>query len=569
MKHFNISAWRRALLSPSVGALALFLWMVALVMLPNLMLALTGEYGPWSVAVGITLPLGLYLLTTLLSRRVVLLVAMLMPLLALGVVQVVLLYLYGNSIIAVDMFTNMMTTSPSESRELLSGLMPLIVAIVAACMPLLLALVRRIGRGEYLLSERARRALAISGALLTIVGVQLLYPAEQMADCKVLRCEIFPMSALHNLRLALENREAVRGYESLSSGFDFEAQRDSLAPSREVYVYVVGESSRAANWSLYGYNRVTNPCLSRREGVALFKNVITQSNTTHKSVPLMLSSASAENYDQLFRRKGLAALFGDVGFRTCFISAQSPQGAMVDNFARECDQVIYLDSPCYDGELLPIMRQVVEADERDLLVILHSYGSHFCYNMRYPPQFARFQPEERVDVDADNLFSLRNAYDNSILYTDYVLDSVIGYLASLECCAAMLYCSDHGEGLFDDERGGFLHASPKVSYYQLHIPAFVWFSEGYRELRPEKVANAERNRWSAATTRAMFHTLADMASIRSPYVEPRLSLLGEEYDSHQPRLYLNDRNEAVALDERIGVSELDRREFLLHGINLR
>lgn len=568
MKHFNISARRRVSLSPAVRALALFLWMVALVMLPNLILAFTEDYGAWSVAVGLTLPLGLYLLTTMLTRRVTILVLMLMPILVLGLVQVVLLYLYGNSIIAVDMFTNMMTTSASESGELLHGLMPLLVVITLVCLPLLYALVRQIGHPDCMLSERARSLLATLGAVLTIVGVQLLYPAELVSGSRVLRCEIFPMNAIHNLRIALANSDDVRHYESLSAEFAYEAEREPLAACREVYVYVIGESSRAANWSLYGYNRVTNPRLGRRADISLFKNVVTQSNTTHKSVPLMLSSASAIDYDQLFRRKGLAALFGEVGFRTCFISAQSRQGAMIDNLARECDQVLYLDAPCYDGDMLQLMRQAIEADERDLLVILHSYGSHYCYNMRYPRQFARFQPEDRTDVDVGNLFSLRNAYDNTILYTDYLLDSVIEYLDSQGLCAAMLYCSDHGEGLFDDERGGFLHASTKVTYFQLHIPSLVWFSQSYRELHPDHCANAARNRWAAASTRAMFHTMADIASIRSPYVEPRLSLVSGEYDSHQRRLYLDDRNRAVALDERIGIGELDHREFLLHGINL-
>ena len=77
---------------------------------------------------------------------------------------------------------------------------------------------------------------------------------------------------------------------------------------------------------------------------------------------------------------------------------------------------------------------------------------------------------------------------------------------------------------------------------------------------------AQTHRWSAASTNAMFHTMADIASIRSPYVDIRKSLVSPAFDSSSPRLYLNDRNEAVLIGHRIGLTDLDRREFLLHGV---
>lgn len=546
----------------------LLLWLMVALMLPNLLLAFTEKYNGWSVAAGITLPLGLYLLSTLVTRRTSIITLVLMPIVVLCVVQVVVLYLYGNSVIAVDMFTNIMTTNPAESRELLGGLVPVILLVVVVYAPLLYAAFRQLRRGEYLLSERARRVAALGGAMLTIIGVQLLYPAGEVADCNVVRCEIFPVNALHNLRIAVGNRRAVRNYERTSADFTYDASRTEQLPVREVYAYVIGESSRACNWSLCGYGRATNPRLTERDDIYLFRNVITQSNTTHKSVPLMLSSVDAEEYNQLFCRKGIAALFGEVGFYTSFISAQSRQGAMVDNFARESDEILYLDVSGYDLRLLQQMQRVVESSDEDMLIILHCYGSHYRYNQRYPREFAVFQPDVRAEVTAENRASLLNSYDNSILYTDYLLNSVIEYLGSLDACTAMLYCSDHGEGIFDDERGLFLHSSPTLSYYQLHIPALVWFSERYCAEYPEKVTMAARHRWSPASTSAMFHTLADIASIRSDYVELDKSLVSVCFDEGASRLYLNDRNEAVLPDWRVGITDLDRREFLLRGIGL-
>ena len=89
------------------------------------------------------------------------------------------------------------------------------------------------------------------------------------------------------------------------------------------------------NWQLYGYDRETNPELARIDDLVVFRDMLTQSNTTHKSVPLILSSVRTDEHEELFRRKGLPALFNEAGFDTWFISNQSPQGAMIDNLAHD------------------------------------------------------------------------------------------------------------------------------------------------------------------------------------------------------------------------------------------
>ena len=241
-------------------------------------------------------------------------------------------------------------------------------------------------------------------------------------------------------------------------------------PNAEIYVYVIGEASRAANWQLYGYHRETNPCLTRTEGLVVFRNTVTQSNTTHKSVPLILSSVKTDQHEELYRRKGLPALFKETGFKTWFLSNQRPQGAMIDKLAKDADSLVYLPEPRYDMQLLEAMKRVIAEDpEHDLLIILHCYGSHFTYHQRYPREFARFLPDDNVAINRKNVEKLVNAYDNSIYYTDHFLSQTIEYLRSLENdCSALLYCADHGEDILDDERERFLHASPTTTFYQLY-----------------------------------------------------------------------------------------------------
>lgn len=568
MKRFNRLSLHFCRLSPSGVALVMLVWLMAAVMLPNIVFAFTEEYGGWSIAAGVILPLGVYLLPLLFTRRVGVVTLVLLPILALCVVQVVLLYIYGNSIIAVDMFTNIMTTNADESRELLGGVVPIVVTVLLIYLPPIVFALRRFGDERYRLTEQVRKGAVLVGAVLTLVGVQLLYPAARVAnDDRIMRSELFPVNVIRNFCIAVENGIAVRRYDKSSANFDHSARRLSPSPEREIYILFIGESSRAASWEMYGYHRSTNPRLSKRDDILLFKNLLTQSNTTHKSVPLMLSSVDAAEYSELFNRKGVADLFRQSGFRTYFLSTQSPQGAMVDNFARECDEVIYIGSPSDDWQLVQMMQRIVESEpEADMFFILHSYGSHYRYNQRYLPHFALFRPDDGGVVNERNIESLRNAYDNSVLYTDYLINQLAEYLCSLEACSAMLYCSDHGEDLFDDGRGMFLHSSPRVTYYQLHIPCLVWLSAKYRESYPTKVALLQQHRWSPASTSAIFHTLADIASIDSPYVDRSKSLSSVEFDESAERLYLGDGNCAECIDSRIGVTILDRREFLLHGI---
>ena len=165
---------------------------------------------------------------------------------------------------------------------------------------------------------------------------------------------------------------------------------------------------------------------------------------------------------------------------------------------------------------------------------------------------------------------IRNAYDNSIRYTDYVLNEIISLLETQpNTCSAMLYCADHGEDLLDTKEERFLHSSPTATYYQLHIASIAWFSPLYRELFAEKVEAACANENAPVTTYSVFHTMADVASIDSPYINFRASLVSEEFDFATKRYYLNDHNRAVCLDENIGIDDEQRKLFRDAGIEIK
>ena len=541
---------------------------VALI-IPNCVLANTEPYSVWTVEALILMPLGFYMMWSVALRRSGVMIWLAFPFIFFCAFQIVLLYLFGNSIIATDMFTNLLTTNPGEAGELLGNIYPSVVLVCVIYLPLLWLAAREIGHKRYI-TRTARMNIGLTGAALFALGLLALWPAYHVSeDRHVLRDEIFPLNVLYNLGLSGSEFRKSFNYEKTSAGFSYEAERTAEVPGREVYVYIIGEASRAMNWQLYGYGRETNPLLSQEEGLVVFRDVLTQSNTTHKSVPLILSSVATDEHDELYRRKGLPALFNEAGFDTWFISNQSRQGAMIDHLAHDAKHLIYIRSPRHDTQLLDEMRKAVEkSTSRKLFFILHCYGSHFSYHQRYPREFAYFQPDNDVAIAKQPRPMLVNAYDNSVRYTDYVLSKIIDYLGSLEnTSSALLYCADHGEDLIDDHRERFLHASPTTTAYQLYVASLAWFSESYRERFPEKIAAAEANATAPATTHALFHTMADMASIRGRFLTTKVSLVSPDFDRTAPRRYLNDHNEAVPY-RKTGLRPEDMEVFRRYGIEL-
>ena len=382
------------------GSILLAFYFVLTLLIPNLVLLYTEPYSIWSAEASLFIPMGFYLMWSAVLKRSGIMIWLAFPLVVLAAFQIVLLYLFGNSIIATDMFTNLLTTNPEEAGELLSNIYPSIIIVCAIYLPLLWFASRDIGQ-RHCLSKTARKNIALIGLSSFILGGLFLAPAYKVSeDKRVLKTDIFPVNVFYNIGLCGSEFRKMYRFEHTSEDFTYHARRTAEASKREIYVYVIGEASRAANWQLYGYHRETNPCLTRTEGLVVFRNTVTQSNTTHKSVPLILSSVKTDQHEELYRRKGLPALFKEAGFKTWFLSNQRPQGAMIDKLAKDADSLVYLPEPRYDMQLLEAMKQVIAEDpEHDLLIILHCYGSHFTYHQRYPREFARFLPDDNVAIN--------------------------------------------------------------------------------------------------------------------------------------------------------------------------
>ena len=555
----------------------LYVYAVVALLLPNISLCYTECLAPWACGVNVLLPLSLYMLFFSVAKRPGKMIWWAFIFVFFAAFQLVLLYLFGTGVIAVDMFLNLVTTNPGEAMELLDNLAPAVVGVFVVYLPLLIlggVNIRRDSRLSVSFQQRVRHWAMQIGA----IGLFCLLASYLVVDGYRMRNQLYPVNVCYNLYLAFERNAASENYREASRDFKFDARSEHSATAPEVYVMVVGETARAHNFSLYGYPRNTNPLLSKTPGIKAFPNVTTQSNTTHKSVPMLLSAASAEDFERLFHEKGILAAFKEAGFHTVFISNQLPNHSFIDFLGEQADEHYFLKKEDasqgnhYDEDLLQKLDEILPLADasssahyhyryRKLFVVLHSYGSHFNYQERYPRSFAYFKPDSRSEAKSENRRDLLNAYDNTIRYTDYILHGIIERLQKWEGVqtktdgvydqptSAMLYTSDHGENIFDDERCLFLHAAPKASDYELHVPFIIWTSEGFSKQYPDILKALGENRSKQVqSSLSAFHTMLGIGGIQTHYRQDEYSVASDKY--HPVKLlYLDDHDEAIPQED--------------------
>lgn len=543
----------------------LAIWIPLVLIVPNIALSITEPVSWLSAVVNILLPYGVYMLIMTLWKRTGISALMTIPFMFFAGFQIVLLYLYGGSVIAVDMFLNVVTTNVSEATELLGNLMLAMGVVIILYVPAIIWGVYATVRKSKL-QKSFRKTLAQTGGIITVVGGLLAAIAAMTTSGYSFIHETFPLNAISNMIEACHRYDETERHEELSSGFTYDARFTGNPDEREVYVFVVGETARGDNWQLGGYERETNPLLSNEEGLVFFKKSISESNTTHKSVPMLISFANAENFDSIAHYKSIITAFKEAGFSTAFISNQLRNRSFTEYFGNEADTTIYVtdtkakNHPYDEAVLQPLSRLLFDSSARKQLIVIHTYGSHFKYLDRYTESFSFFTPDQAIDASLSNRDQLINAYDNTIRYTDFILHSIISTLREQDCRAALIYASDHGEDIFDDERHRFLHASPAPTYWQIHQASLVWLSPKLTQDNPEMaIALKDNSRKRISPQKSLFPTAMQLASISSPLVVDSLSLVSSHYHPAPP-VYLNDLNQPLPINS-CGLKETDLKKL--------
>ena len=285
---------------------------------------------------------------------------------------------------------------------------------------------------------------------------------------------------------------------------------------KSVVILVIGESARSENFSLYGYPKNTNPLLSKIPNVSHF-NATSDATYTTAGVK---SIVEHENTDELYEilPNYLYRNNVDVIWRTTnwgeppvhIKNYQNREVLMPNCKGDGCD---------YDGILLSgLKEQILASKKNKILIVLHTSTSHGpTYSKKYPAQFEIFKPVcNSVELGNCSHTELVNAYDNTIVYTDYLLANVIEDLKQLqEYKSAMIFVSDHGESL--GENNLYMHGLPRsiAPKQQYEIPFIVWTSDNSaRQMKPNKIL----------TQNYVFHSVLNFLNIQSPIYKEQMNI---------------------------------------------
>lgn len=507
----------------------------------------------WTRVANVVLVSGVLMLILSASRRIGLTVLWMFPWMFICAFQLVLLCIYGHSVISVDMLLNVQTTNPSEAWELLSHLyveLAIVLAMyITSTVVAVIAVLRKWKCRDRFRSKCRRLALYLSASGIVAIVLACVSPAV----VHHLDRQIFPFNVGCNVYHAAVRSHAISNYPNSSASFKYDAHdTDASDNARKITIVVIGETSRADNWSMYGYGHPTTLPIDTMRGIFSFGRALSESNTTHKSVPLLLTHLNATSYgDSIYYVKGLPAAFSESGWNTCFISNQRRNHSLIDMIAAQSEKHIFIKDTdgnyTLDDDILPHLRQVLSSGAQRQLIVLHTYGSHFNYEDRYRRADALFPDASTQPSSVKNRDRIVKAYDNTIHYTAHFLREVIIAARSTGTQTALIYTSDHGEDLYDDSRCLFLHASPKPSYWQLHVPFLIWLSDEYVSAHPDVAQHLRQNeRMPVSSSAALFHTVLMLSGIESPRLRHDLSLTSADYRPVSP-VYLNDYNEPVSL----------------------
>lgn len=360
--------------------------------------------------------------------------------------------------------------------------------------------------------------------------------------------DTYPIGLIISLYDLYNQQKKINQIFNKNKSFRFNTAKFIKSKPKKIYILVIGETSRKENWQLNNYHRKTNPLLNKQLNLVNLYNFLAISSETRSAIPMMITRKPAEQvYNYNYPEKSIISAFKEAGFTTYWISTQQKFGAFDTStsvYAKEADHMLFLNKSDYknkgdtDEVILPEFKKAIQSNEDKKFIIIHTLGSHYNYSHRYPKFFDIFRPSLN-DIrhysmqDKKYRIELINSYDNSILYTDYILNEIIENLKTQEKTESFVfYSSDHGEDLFDDECTKSGHGNTTI--YNYEIASFIWYSDLYKQNNPRKISWLKQNKQRKINQTSIFPTLIDAANLKIPNDPLNKSILKDFKD--YPRL---------------------------------
>lgn len=438
-----------------------------------------------------------------------------------------------------SMVQNLVETDSRESAELLSLRMLATIALTGLLPAFgvgMMELEFRPGRRQLAINLATAAGALMGAAMLLMLLFKTLAPA--LHEHRELRFLLTPtnyiqaVSSFYKRKWRTPLAVAPLGTDAVKGVLWTGARR------RTVTLVVLGETARAANFSLNGYQRNTNPELAQVPGLLNFTNMQSCGTATAVSVPCLFSSLGRQHYTQskAQSQEGLLDVLAHAGIQVIWRDNNSGCKGVCDRISFEDvshpveGDPLCNDEECFDEVLLRGLGERIRHASKDLVIVLHQKGSHGpAYAKRYPADFSVFGPVcDTNELAKCSRESIVAAYDNTILYTDHVIKRAIDLLALSsredDVDTALLYVSDHGESL--GENNLYLHGAPYIvaPKEQRHVPFMLWLSNGFRSR-----FNLDQSCLQARVEQKfdhdyIFHSVIGLLDISTAVYNPKLDL---------------------------------------------
>lgn len=440
-------------------------------------------------------------------------------------------------IIDKDMIMNIIHTDAREATDLITPRM-LLYLMLLGVLPSIFVYRSRLVNASPKKAIKSRIILIIS-TLVILLGLLLSlsdFYASFIREHKHIRSYWNPSYYIYSSIKLTRSLLKTQASEFKSIGRD--ANIPASDEHRELIVLVVGETARSDHFSLNGYQKNTNPLLEKLD-VLSFTNVHSCGTSTAYSLPCMFSvygrdefsnerGATTENLLDVLQHAGVNIIWLDNNSDSKGVADRVPYQSF-----RNSDMNPVCDIECRDIGMLTNLQDYIENHPTgDIFIILHQMGNHGpAYYKRYPDEFERFTPTcESNQLEQCSLEEISNTYDNVLVYTDYFLSETIGLLKQYDNQfeTALLYVSDHGESL--GENNLYLHGLPYMiaPEAQTHVPMIMWFGSSYEieEINLPKLKASISNQY---THDNLFHTVLGLFEVRTGVYDADLDII-EHYE---------------------------------------
>ncbi|KAF1025415.1 MAG: Phosphoethanolamine transferase EptA [Acinetobacter bereziniae] len=443
-------------------------------------------------------------------------------------------------VISPDQIQNMAQTDPREVADLLSFqffawtlgfvVLPILMILWVRIKP------EKISKILLLKGLNVIGSFAVIGSLLFVFYVDYAAIFREHRDLKGM---ISPQNAVASTLSYFHKKAPKKNLPLIRYGEDAHVEGISVQNKPKLMVLVVGETARAKSFSLNGYAKNTNPELSKQANLINYSQVSSCGTATAVSVPCMFSGMPRVNYDEQLasHREGLLDIAQRAGYKVTWIDNNSGCKGVcdrVENFVipQDLQKKWCEGGECLDGILVDSLNlylsQLPKDDKQPHLIVLHQMGSHGpAYYKRAPNEFKKFHPTcESNAIQGCSSTELINTYDNSIIYTDHVLNQVIEALKQQNNYrTGFWYLSDHGEST--GERGMYLHGAPYAiaPTQQTHVPMVMWFSDSWKSTSAKQVNCLTQQKTAKLSQDNLFPSLLSLLSIQTRVIDKKNNML--------------------------------------------